>query len=108
MMDIKSQIAPKGLEFKSNQFVISDKYSCILTIISFPKFIYPGYLSSLTSMSGIKVVIKRPVNNPTKRFFVIAVRMERRRSPATFCKPSLIIFIPNRNTPSEPIRVMKS
>ena len=58
MMDIKSQIAPKGLEFKSNQFVISDKYSCILTIISFPKFIYPGYLSSLTSMSGIKVVIK--------------------------------------------------
>ena len=58
MMDIRSQIAPKGLEFKSNQFVISDKYSTILTIISFPKFIYPGYLSSLTSMSGIKVVIK--------------------------------------------------
>ena len=26
MMDIKSQIAPKGLEFKSNQFIISDKY----------------------------------------------------------------------------------
>ncbi len=58
MMDIKSQIAPKGLEFKSNEFVISDKHACILTIISFPKFIYPGYLSSLTSMSGIKVVIK--------------------------------------------------
>ena len=58
MMDIKSQIAPKGLEFKSNQFVISDKHACILTIISYPKFIYPGYLSSLTSMSGIKVVIK--------------------------------------------------
>ena len=58
MMDIKSQIAPKGLEFKSNQFVISDKHACILSVISFPKFIYPGYLSSLTSMSGIKVVIK--------------------------------------------------
>ena len=58
MMDIKSQIAPKGLEFKSNEFIISDKYACILTIISFPKYIYPGYLSSLTSMSGIKVVIK--------------------------------------------------
>ena len=58
MMDIKSQIAPKGLQFKSNEFVISDKYACILTIISYPKFIYPGYLSSLTSMSGIKVVIK--------------------------------------------------
>ena len=57
-MDIKSQIAPKGLEFKPSEFIISDKYACILTIISYPKFIYPGYLSSLTSMSGIKVVIK--------------------------------------------------
>ena len=57
-MDIRSQIAPKGLEFKSNEFVVSDKYATILTVISYPKFIYPGYLSSLTSMSGIKVVIK--------------------------------------------------
>ena len=57
-MDIKSQIAPKGLEFKSNEFVISDKYACILTVISYPKFIYPGYLSNLTNISGIKVVIK--------------------------------------------------
>ena len=58
MIDIRSQIAPKGLEFKSNEFVISDKYGCILSVISYPKFIYPGYLSNLTSMSGIKVVIK--------------------------------------------------
>jgi len=58
MIDIRSQIAPKGLEFKPSEFVISDKYACILTVISYPKFIYPGYLSSLTSMSGIKVVIK--------------------------------------------------
>ena len=58
MIDIRSQIAPKGLEFKSNEFVISDKYATILTVISYPKFIYPGYLSNLTSMSGIKIVIK--------------------------------------------------
>lgn len=58
MIDIKSQIAPKGLEFKPSEFIISDKYATILSIISYPKFIYPGYLSSLTSMSGIKVVIK--------------------------------------------------
>lgn len=57
-MDIKSQIAPKGLEFKSNSFMISDKYATILTAISYPRYIQPGYLSSLTSMSGIKVVIK--------------------------------------------------
>ena len=58
MIDIRSEIAPKGLEFKPSEFVISDKYATILTVISYPKFIYPGYLSSLTSMSGIKVVIK--------------------------------------------------
>lgn len=57
-MDIKSQIAPKGLEFKPSGFIISDKYASILTVISYPKYIQPGYLSSLTSMSGIKVVIK--------------------------------------------------
>jgi len=57
-MDIKSQIAPKGLQYRSADFIISDKYATILTVISYPKFILPGYLSSLTSMSGIKVVIK--------------------------------------------------
>ncbi len=57
-MDIKSQIAPKGLEFRASDFVISDKYATILTVISYPKFISPGYLANLTSMSGVKVVIK--------------------------------------------------
>ena len=57
-MDIRNQIAPKGLEFKPASMVISDKYATILTVVSYPKVISPGYLSSLTSMSGIKVVIK--------------------------------------------------
>lgn len=57
-MNIKSQIAPKGLEFKPSSFIISDKYATILTVISYPKYIQPGFLSNLTSMSGIKVVIK--------------------------------------------------
>ena len=57
-MDIRSQIAPKGLEFRSSDFIISDKYATILTVVSFPKFISPGYLANLTSMSGVKVVIK--------------------------------------------------
>jgi len=57
-MDIKSQIAPKGLEFKPSEFVVSDKYATILTAISYPKYISPGFLSNLTSMSGIKMVIK--------------------------------------------------
>ena len=57
-MDIRQQIAPKGLEYRSSDFIISDKYSTILTVISYPKFIGPGFLSNLTSLSGIKVVIK--------------------------------------------------
>ena len=57
-MDLKSQIAPKGLEFKPAHFIISDKYATILTVVSFPRVISPGYLSNLTSLSGVKVVIK--------------------------------------------------
>lgn len=57
-MDIKTQIAPKGLEFKPDSFVASDKYSTILTAISYPKIINPGFLANLTSMAGIKIVIK--------------------------------------------------
>lgn len=57
-MDIKSQIAPKGLEYRASDFIISDKYATILTVVSYPKFITPGYLANLTSMSGVKVVIK--------------------------------------------------
>lgn len=57
-MNIKSQLAPKGLEFKANEFIISDKYATILTVISYPRSINPGFLADLTSMSGIKIVIK--------------------------------------------------
>lgn len=57
-MDIKSQIAPKGLEFKASEFVISDKFATILTVVSYPKLIAPGYLANLTNVSGVKVVMK--------------------------------------------------
>ena len=57
-MDIKTQIAPKGLEFKPSSIVVSDKYATVLTAISYPKFINSGFLSNLTSMPGIKMCIK--------------------------------------------------
>ena len=57
-ISIKSQLAPKGLQFNPSDFFISDKYATILSVISYPRFIAPGYLSTLTSMSGIKIVIK--------------------------------------------------
>ena len=57
-MDIRTQIAPKGLEFKPSSFVVSDKYCSILTAISYPKIITPGFLANLTSMPGVKIAIK--------------------------------------------------
>ena len=59
-MNIKSQLAPKGLEFDKggSYFTICDKYATILTVISYPRFIGPGYLANITNLSGVKMVIK--------------------------------------------------
>ena len=54
----KSEIAPKGLHFNPSDFNISDKYATIMTVVSYPRFITPGYLADLTNIAGIKVVIK--------------------------------------------------
>jgi len=57
-MNIRSQLAPKGLEFNNADFIISDKYAAIMTVISFPRLIGPGYLANITNLSGVKMVIK--------------------------------------------------
>ncbi len=57
-INIKSQIAAKGMEFRPGDMVISDKYITILTVISYPKMIYHGYLASLSQLGGVKVAIK--------------------------------------------------
>ena len=57
-LSFKSQLAPKNLEFKPSEMVISDKHCCILTIISYPKMIGEGYLANLTQLGGVKIVIK--------------------------------------------------
>ena len=67
--NLKSEIAPKGLKFNINDFYISDKYATILTVISYPKTIMPGYLSNITSIPGIKIVVKHipiPFSSMTK------------------------------------------
>jgi len=58
MMGFRSEVAPKGLHFGLSDFTVSDKYATIVTVVSYPKTIYPGFLSSLTSMSGVKIVAK--------------------------------------------------
>ena len=57
-MNFKSQIAPKGLQFNTSDFRISDKCATILTVISYPRYIGDGYLSNITNLSGVKMVIK--------------------------------------------------
>ncbi len=58
MSNVKNAIAPKGMEFKPTEFRISGKYSTIITIVTFPKNVYVGYLSDITNISGVKVVVK--------------------------------------------------
>lgn len=55
---IRSELSPKSLQFNASDFYVSDKYATILSVVSYPKYIMPGYLSTLTNMPGIKVVIK--------------------------------------------------
>ena len=56
----------------------------------------------------INAVIRKPVMVPVRRLRVMAPRMFRRRSPAAFCRPSLITFIPYRNKPTAPSRHSRS
>ena len=57
-MNFKSQIAPKGLEFKPSEMIISDKHCCVMSIVSYPKSISEGYLANITQLPGVKVCIK--------------------------------------------------
>lgn len=57
-MTEKSEIAPKGMNFKINEFMISDKYATILTVLEYPKAIGYGFLSNITNIPGAKVVVK--------------------------------------------------
>ena len=57
-------------------------------------------LTKLTTITVVadedctRAVINEPVKTPVTRLVVITVKILRRRSPANFCSPSLIIFIP--------------
>jgi type IV secretory pathway VirB4 component len=57
-MALKSEIAPKGMEFKPTEFRLGDKYSTLLTIVSYPKNISAGYLADIINIPGVKVAIK--------------------------------------------------
>ena len=55
-----------------------------------------------------KAVTNAPVNNPVKRFVVIAPKIWRKYPPVGFCKASLTVFIPYIRSTSEPISFKKN
>ncbi len=57
-MNLKSEIAPKGIKFNIKDFMISGKNATILSVISYPKAIAPGFLANLSNLSGVKLVAK--------------------------------------------------
>ena len=58
MAKIKSEVAPKGMYFKPTEFMLSGKYCTIMTIVSYPRVITPGYLAGITNMQGVRLAIK--------------------------------------------------
>lgn len=58
-MSLKKELAPKSMTFNTSDFYISDKYCTILTVVSYPGAIEPGYLANLsTGLSGVRIVAK--------------------------------------------------
>ncbi len=58
MSKLKSEIAPKGIYFKPIDFMLGDKYYTIMTIVGYPRSIFPGYLSDINNIPGVRVGIK--------------------------------------------------
>ena len=87
-------------------------FAPIMTPMAWARFISPA-LTKDTTMTVVadddwmRAVTMMPVRTPMKRFFVMAARILRKRSPANFSRPSLIVFIPKRKRPREPKRERK-
>ena len=85
----------------------------MMTLIDWVSVRSPA-LTKLTTITVVALddwmsaVIRIPVRTPVNRLVVITERMLRNLSPATFCRPSLITFIPYRNIPNAPTSVRKS
>ena len=62
--------------------------------VSSPAFTKLTTMTVVAEEDWINAVISTPVRTPVTRLVVIAVRILRSLSPANFCRPSLMIFIP--------------
>ncbi len=74
-------------------------FAPMITAMDCPSDIRPA-LTKLTTITVeadelcMRAVMRIPVSIPVNRLRVIAERIFLRRSPAAFCRPSLITFIP--------------
>ena len=76
--------------------------------VSNPAFTKLTTITVVADDDWIRAVINTPVSIPVTLFVVIAVSIRRKLSPANFCNPSLMIFIPYKNSAKEPISRRKS
>ena len=59
MSKLKSEVAPKGINFRpAKEFMLGDKYYTIMTVVGYPRSIFPGYLSDITNIPGVRLAIK--------------------------------------------------
>ena len=59
MSKLKSEVAPKGINFRpATEFMLGDKYYTIMTVVGYPRSIFPGYLSDITNIPGVRLAIK--------------------------------------------------
>lgn len=73
-----------------------------------PAFTKLTTITVVADEDWMSAVINIPVSTPVTLFVVIAVSIRRKLSPANFCRPSLMIFIPYKNSAKEPISRRKS
>ena len=59
MSKLKSEVAPKGINFRpATEFMLGDKDYTIMTVVGYPRSIFPGYLSDITNIPGVRLAIK--------------------------------------------------
>ena len=71
---------------------ISTPMDC-LTVMR-PAFAKLTTITEVTEESWMSTVVMKPVKTLRKRFAVITFSTSRMRAPATFCRPSLMAFMP--------------
>ena len=111
--DISAMLILKPRIEISHAVIVVPTFAPIMIPMDSVRFNRPA-LTKLTTITVVAellcmmAVISIPVITPLIRFEVIAERMWRIRVPATFCRASLMSFIPYRKTPKEPMSCRKS